>query len=601
MASRYNHIAFLPGVLLLLALSPAHAELTASLTSSLPSGQPVGTPAVWTATASGGTALLYRFAVQPAGGAWLVVQDFSTATAFPWTTLDEGSYRIAVEVYDVAANISTRTAIAFDFVSRVKGQTPVVSPTANPLVALYSAPPCNTGSVRVLFQASARFSFMQTPSRPCQPGKSLNFYLAGMYQNTEYSILQQNIAGGSTSLGPLITYRTGSPAIPVPPLLTVQAADANTSLSDRVFVVASYLLRSPEYPPVATDLFGNVIWYYPINPFQAPAILLRPTPAATMMLLLASVDPADGSVIVGQRLREVDLAGNLVRETNVNALNLQLKARGDDLIDWLAHEGLRLPNGHTLTFGTTERILTNVQGPGNVDVVGDMIIDLDENFQVSWTWNPFNFLDTTRQATLNDTCVISCGPLRLAPTFNDWTHSNSIHFLPSDGSLVVSVRNQDWVIKIDYGNGSGTGKVLWRLGKGGDFAVVSSDPWPWFSHQHDVEFDGNNFELYDNGNTRLTEHAGTTSRGQVWTLDEASLTARLILNVDMGVFSRAVGSAQHLTNGNYQFLNGNLETAKGPAAWLIQVLPDGTKNLQVAYGAYAYRVFAARDLYSYTP
>ena len=55
---------------------------------------------------------------------------------------------------------------------------------------------------------------------------------------------------------------------------------------------------------------------------------------------------------------------------------------------------------------------------------------------------------------------------------------------PADGNLIVSVRHQDWVIKIDYAHGHGDGHVIWRLGQGGDFAVISSDPSPWFSHQH---------------------------------------------------------------------------------------------------------------------
>jgi len=76
----------------------------------------------------------------------------------------------------------------------------------------------------------------------------------------------------------------------------------------------------------------------------------------------------------------------------------------------------------------------------------------------------------------------------------------------SDGSLLVSLRNQDWIVKIDYGNNSGTGNVVWRLGLQGDFSVVSNDPLPWFSHQHDIEFDGTTFELYDNGNTRITQN-----------------------------------------------------------------------------------------------
>ena len=51
------------------------------------------------------------------------------------------------------------------------------------------------------------------------------------------------------------------------------------------------------------------------------------------------------------------------------------------------------------------------------------------------------------------------------------------------------MRSQDWVAKIDYNHGTGTGAVLWELGNGGSFTIISTDPWPWFSHRHDVEYE----------------------------------------------------------------------------------------------------------------
>lgn len=366
-------------------------------------------------------------------------------------------------------------------------------------------------------------------------------------------------------------------------------------------MVSAFAIQSPFVGPFATDLTGNVIWYYQRLTAEPNSVLLRPTPAGTLMLLLPSVTPSDGGTVVGQVLREVDLASNIVRETNVAAINLQLKALGKDTVNWLSHDAVRLPNGHTLTFGSVERLYTNVQGPGTVDVVGDMILDLDQNFQVAWTWEAFDHLDVTRRATFNETCQsnIGCGPLYLAPTANDWTHGNSLRYMP-DGSLLVSIRNQDWVVKIDYGNGSGSGNVLWRLGAGGDFTPVSNDSQPWFSHQHDIEFDGTNFELYDNGNTRVVQSGGGNSRGQVWSLDQTALKATNVLNADLGAFSPAVGSAQRLSNGNYQFVNGDLAQNSAPFAQAVEVLPNGAHDLSFSYSAFVYRVFRLFNLYTYS-
>ena len=92
---------------------------------------------------------------------------------------------------------------------------------------------------------------------------------------------------------------------------------------------------------------------------------------------------------------------------------------------------------------------------------------------------------------------------RLGEGPSDWLHANSIAWSPEDGDLIVSLRSQDWVIKIDYGNGTGDGHVVWRLGQGGDFTINSSDPSPWFSHQHDVRYiNDTTIVLFDDGNTR---------------------------------------------------------------------------------------------------
>jgi hypothetical protein len=274
---------------------------------------------------------------------------------------------------------------------------------------------------------------------------------------------------------------------------------------------------------------------------------------------------------------------------------------------------VRLPNGHTLTLGTTERLLTNVQGPGTVDVLGDVILDLDQNFQVTWTWNSFDFLPNSRKAVMGETCTsLSCGPVYLASVANDWTHFNSIFYMPKDGSLVVSARNQDWILKINYQSGTGDGSLIWKLGRQGDFAMVSSDPWPWFSHQHDVEFDGTNYDMFDDGNTRVAWTGGGNSRGYVLSVDETAMTATPVLLSDLGAFSQWWGSAQRLSNGNYHFLNPCLGPAGSTVtpclnnpgihtSTSVEVQPDGTKNYTILWNSWAYRSFRLSSLYVYVP
>jgi hypothetical protein len=171
-----------------------------------------------------------------------------------------------------------------------------------------------------------------------------------------------------------------------------------------------------------------------------------------------------------------------------------------------------------------------------------------------------------------------CPPVT-SGTPNDWTHANSIGYSPADGNLVISVRHLDAVFKVDYANGAGTGAVVWRLGRNGDFSTDSGDPFPWFSHQHDAHYDGQYFLLYDNGNTRRAE-LGTTqnSRGQVYQLDEANRAAHLVYNLDLGVYAAAVGSAELLANGNFHFDDGFL--SGGSSHDSVEMTPTGQTSFK---------------------
>ena len=351
---------------------------------------------------------------------------------------------------------------------------------------------------------------------------------------------------------------------------------------------------SQQVGPIATDLAGNLLWYDPRMATRGSwgSYLVRVVPGGTMLMLLGHQPN------YGQVLRESDLAGITVRETNVTALNEQLARMGKDPISYLSHDALRLANGHTLCLAPVERLLTGVQGPGTKDVLGYMILDLDSNFQIVWTWNAFDFLDPHRRAVMNEICAEpACGPLRLASVANDWIHGNSLSVLP-DGNLLLSMRHQDWVVKIDYRGGAGTGQVLWRLGDGGDFTIVSDDPWPWFSHQHQVDWAGDRIVLYDNGNTRINRTNGGHSRGQALLLDETHRTATLVLNADLGLRSAAWGSAQRLANGNYHFMNGLIPPSQRMSSESVEVRPDATPDYRAMWESGAYRSFRMRDIYT---
>ena len=302
-----------------------------------------------------------------------------------------------------------------------------------------------------------------------------------------------------------------------------------------------------------------------------------------------------------QILREIDLEGNAIRETNVDRVSEQLIDMGHQAITSFHHDIIKLPNGNLIALASNERLLTDVQGPGTVDVIGDMLVELDQNLQVVWAWNSFDHLDVTRKATLNETCSLGqagCPPLTLAGIANDWLHSNSVHYTPADGNLILSIRHQDWVIKIAYSNGTGSGAVLWRLGKDGDFKISSSDPYPWFSHQHDAEFDIPSvplLTLFDNGNVRKTLFPAANSRGQAFWIDEPGRIATPVLNADLQTYSQAVGAAERLCNGNYHFTSGIIMPQT--KAQSVEVSPNGAINYVLETSNIVYRSFRMLTMY----
>jgi hypothetical protein len=152
---------------------------------------------------------------------------------------------------------------------------------------------------------------------------------------------------------------------------------------------------------------------------------------------------------------------------------------------------------------------------------------------------------------------------------------------------------------VDYKDGKGSGRILWRLGKGGDFKVESTEADPWFSFAHDVGYEpagSNTITVSDNASAIYEKDKKTGSRAQVWKLDEEKRIATLAYNVDLGIHTRCCGSMQTLKNGNYTSIAGwalplyghTVETDKaGKVLFATDV-----------EGAIVYRTYRVDDMYS---
>jgi arylsulfate sulfotransferase len=550
--------------------------LSVSLSGSEPTATLVGSPVTWTATAGGhGQAPVYRFRVGPSGGPLHVVRDFSPSNTFTWNPMQEGSYDVQVSVKDSFSAATGETATASSTAgSRVVGSGAVVSPTSNPLVALYSAPPSAGSSMHVEFRPlDSDQPWSPTAELPVVAGKSTNFLVAGMLPRTTY--LMRHVLNDGTASAPL-AFTTGSlPTKLTFPSFAVQQAPApGTDLTqDTVFHVGIGPPGTAD--TVATDLMGNIVWYYDSVANAFPSYAPSLVPGGTVLLLGGHPQSAQGGE---DTLREIDLAGDTLRETNIGAVNAQLAAMGQHAITDFNHDVQRLPNGDTAVLATTPRTVV-VRGKP-VRYGGDMVLVLDQNLQVAWAWDPFRWLNVRRLPTLGE------GP-------GDWTHANSIAWSPAAGNLVVSLRAQDWAIKLAYANGTGDGHGVSRLGQGGHFRINSMAPSPWFSHQHDVRYiNGSTLVLFDNGNGRRRKSPRAHSRGQELILDEQARVATLVVNADLGNYADYTGGAQMLPSGNLVFDSPLAEQT-------IEVLPNGksTYLLKMNSNGIQYRSYIHATLY----
>ncbi len=545
--------------------------LSVSLTDSGPLVPLVGSPVVWTAAASGhGESPVYQFSVGPIGGVFHVVRDFDASDSFTWNPMQEGRYDIRVTVKDGFDSSTGESATAtYTATSRVTGSSAVISPMSNPLVALYSAPPSPGTSMYVQFaRMGSSLSWQSTATQPIVPGESTNFIVAGMLPNTTY--LMRHVLDDGTISAPL-TFTTGSlPTNLSFPTFTIKQAPApGTDPTQDMILHMNLADTAGTINTLATDLDGDITWYYDSVANGPVGYATTLEPGGTVFLM--------GPQVVGTTLKEIDLAGDTLLETNSDALSAQLVALGQHPISDLDHDAQILPNGDIAVLAKTSRTIDVNGTPTNYN--GDMVLVLDQDLRVTWVWDAFDWLDTNRLGTDGETS-------------SDWLHANAIAWSPEDGDLLVSLRAQDWVIKIDYADGTGDGHVVWRLGQGGDFTVVAppGTQYPWFSHQHDARYiNDSTIVVFDDGNTRHDTTSSKDSRGQEWVLDEKTMTATLVVNADLGNYSVALGSAQILPNGNLAFTSD---------AQSIEVLPDGTRTyVQQLSGLPEYRSYFESSLY----
>jgi arylsulfate sulfotransferase len=443
------------------------------------------------------------------------------------------------------------------------GQVSCPEVTGSPLVAAYSMTLPSSGKVSVEFGKTTDYgrTTWQVASSP--QGGVVKLLVAGMLARTLYHMRAKVVLdNGAIYTDTDHTCTTGTP----PPTSAVNTTTSNGATPQPGIEIWNTVSPPGVIQAFATDLDGNVIWTYLYHGSTVDLIqgiqLLHNGNMLMLISYLSSIT-VPSSVGLINVLREVDLAGNPIREITMDSLNQKLAAStlrdaNGNVYKFgsFHHSVLQLPNGHWVALATSIKNYSSLPGyPDTTPVIGDAIVDIDPEGNPDWVWNAFDHLDINRH------------PMN----FPDWTHSNDMAYSSDDHNLLLSIRHQNWIVKINFLDGTGSGAIMWRLGREGDFKLVGgTDPTDWFYAPHGLSYFSPNttgtfrLGLMDNGNDRIFPSGqvfckplapatpSCYSTVPVFELNEANMTATLVTHYmpPPSYFTFFGGNAELLPNGN---------------------------------------------------
>jgi arylsulfate sulfotransferase len=444
----------------------------------------------------------------------------------------------------------------------------VVSATPNGQVASYTINLPAGATVSAQFGTTTSYG-LDTWSLPAPSGGgSTQLLIAGMMATTLYHIQGLVRLPGGLAFTDADNEFTTTKSLPTyyDPTVTVTTNPDFTPEPGVEFL--DQLSRSASI----FDLAGNFLWGYTGAESGTSVDRFHPFKLLPNGHLLIAESPENNYPLNGTlppntiiEAIEVDYANTIIRKLDLPTLQTALDGFGyvNDLgqpitlLD-IHHDVTVNPvTGHWILITNTSEFFSSLPGyPKGVTVLGDVIIDVDpnNNFAVDWVWNEFDHLDVNRQ------------PMG----FPDWTHTNAVIYSADDHNILVSIRHQNWVVKINYNDGAGDGTLIWHLGYQGEFTLVGgAGTHDWQYAQHGPSFTTANttgvfgLALMDNGNDRvfptgftcpvaLNDGVCLYSRAPIFTIDENAMTATLSNGQRGPAYSSWGGNAEQLGNGNLE-------------------------------------------------
>lgn len=279
---------------------------------------------------------------------------------------------------------------------------------------------------------------------------------------------------------------------------------------------------------LALDAEGEVVWYYQSDERLAGFNRLK---NGNLFFLTT-----------GSQAKEIDMLGNLVSHWYA-AKRPQGPIEGAIPVDvhTIHHQPHELPWGNFLAMTAfpkeIENFYTSESDPDaprrNAFVMGDKIVEFSRDGSTAWEWNSFDYLDPYR---IGYETIHPYWHVRGFPHHMDWTHGNGAFYSDEDDTLLLCMRLQDAVIKIDRS----TGDIRWILGNhhgwSGRLKAKLLKPrgnvrWPYRMHNPEITPQGT-ILIWDNSTIQARPFDGKAwvpphrvhSRAVEYAVDEKKMT-----------------------------------------------------------------------------
>ncbi|MDQ6889333.1 MAG: aryl-sulfate sulfotransferase [Bacteroidota bacterium] len=331
--------------------------------------------------------------------------------------------------------------------------------------------------------------------------------LCNIFPKTDYSYHIITSKNGVKEVSE--TYKFTSPVLPI---YLQDQFKSNSTYPNQLppeFKNGFMLFSKRETPGTAyiIDYNGNLRWYHMID--GTGFKVCHFTKDKTIISILGKNDEPTS---YGSEILEINLSGDTL---------LHLKKGQGDFTQTIHHEIIKNNKKEILTLFVDEKImdLTAIGGDKRDTVKGDGILIMDKQAKKIWQWSVFDVLNPLDDPHLNK-------------NKKDWMHANSLNF-DKDSNYIISFYNIGQIWKIDAHNG----KVLWKLGKGGDMQMPAGTG---FSESHAVHINASgDLMFFDNGVEKR--------QSEIWALqiDEQNKTAKIKIDykLPVDIYNERMGSA----------------------------------------------------------